>query len=339
VGPVLGDGAIVYDEIHSIADLPHGWTDQQEPGSYRLRDGAPGYFAYTTPAQSWKQFLHPARQLLWEAINGPDGVRILATAPAARRTVFLGVRPCELRAMETQDRVFNGAYPDPQYKAARESALVVVAQCTHAGGTCFCTAMGGGPAAASGFDLAFTELADESIFLMEAGSDRGRTLLTQTGWPEAAPELVERARARTAEVALQMGRHLDTEGLAERLQETYGSARWEQVAKRCLSCANCTMVCPTCFCTTVEDTASLTGDHAQRWQRWDSCFTSDFTYIHGGAVRKSTASRYRQWLLHKLSTWQQQYGVSGCVGCGRCITWCPVGIDITEEARELQKAP
>jgi Fe-S-cluster-containing hydrogenase component 2 len=133
-----------------------------------------------------------------------------------------------------------------------------------------------------------------------------------------------------------MGRSLEAAGLDKVLLAGLESPRWEATAARCLSCANCTMVCPTCFCTTVEDTTDLTGDHAERWRRWDSCFTLDFSYIHGGAVRRTTASRYRQWLTHKFATWFEQFGESGCVGCGRCITWCPAGIDVTEEARAFR---
>jgi ferredoxin len=97
------------------------------------------------------------------------------------------------------------------------------------------------------------------------------------------------------------------------------------------------MACPTCFCTTVDDVTDLTGSQAVRSRRWDSCFSMDFSYIHGGSVRSSGASRYRQWLTHKLASWQDQFGASGCVGCGRCITWCPVGIDLTEEVEAIRQ--
>jgi sulfhydrogenase subunit beta (sulfur reductase) len=139
-----------------------------------------------------------------------------------------------------------------------------------------------------------------------------------------------------------MGRTMDTKGIKELLYRNYENPRWDDVAKRCLTCGNCTMVCPTCFCTTVEDITDLTGEHVERWRKLDSCFTMDFSYIHGGSVRSSPRARYRQWMTHKLATWIDQFGTSGCVGCGRCITWCPVGIDITEETgaiRDSEKEP
>lgn len=139
-----------------------------------------------------------------------------------------------------------------------------------------------------------------------------------------------------AKTAQQMGRELNTDNLKNLLYQNYEHPRWEDVANRCLSCGNCTMVCPTCFCTAVEDTTDLTGESAERWRKWDSCFTLDFTHLHGGSVRVSTKSRYRQWMTHKLATWIDQFGGSGCVGCGRCITWCPVGIDITEEVAAMR---
>jgi ferredoxin len=133
-----------------------------------------------------------------------------------------------------------------------------------------------------------------------------------------------------------MGRRLDTAQLPEILLRNQTHPRWDDIADRCLACANCTLACPTCFCSNVEDTSDLTGDHAERWRTWGSCFTLEFSYHTGGYVRSSTRARYRQWMTHKLAGWHEQFGTSGCVGCGRCITWCPVGIDITEEARTLR---
>ena len=96
------------------------------------------------------------------------------------------------------------------------------------------------------------------------------------------------------------------------------------------------MVVPHAHVSTIEDVPDLSMENADRVRRWDSCFTDDFSYIHGGNMRPSVSSRYRHWITHKLSTWYDQFGTSGCVGCGRCITWCPPGIDITEEVRAIR---
>jgi len=168
------------------------------------------------------------------------------------------------------------------------------------------------------------------------GSTAGAALLARVGAEAASPPDVEAAEAVVAHTAAHMGRKLETAGLKELLQASPEHPRWDEVAARCLGCANCTMVCPTCFCTTVEDTTDLTGTEATRTRRWDSCFTLEFSHVHGGSVRTSTKARYRQWMTHKLAHWIDQFGSSGCVGCGRCITWCPVGIDLTEEAAAIR---
>jgi ferredoxin len=196
--------------------------------------------------------------------------------------------------------------------------------------------MGTGPSAESGFDLALTELLDgEHRFLVEAGSERGLEVLAEIPSRPAQAADVEAASASTESAARRMGRELDTHDLLGLLRSNLEHPRWDEVAERCLTCGNCTLVCPTCFCSSVDDETDLSGD-AARWRVWDSCFSVDYAYVHGGSVRPSGRARYRQWLTHKLGTWHEQFGTSGCVGCGRCITWCPVGIDITEEVAAIR---
>jgi ferredoxin len=196
-----------------------------------------------------------------------------------------------------------------------------------------------GPRVECGFDLALTELArpEKHEFLIEAGSEAGVEVLAELESAPATPQICAEAEAAVEGAAAQIERRMDTTNIRDLLYQNFEHPRWDNVAQRCLTCANCTMVCPTCFCTTVEDVSDLTGTHAERWRKWDSCFSQSFSYIHGGSVRSSTKSRYRQWMTHKLGSWIDQFGSSGCVGCGRCITWCPVGIDITEEVRDLQE--
>lgn len=341
LGPHLRDGAIMYDEIHSVSDLPAGWTDEQEAGTYRLkRRDDMALFGYNVGPDSWKKHLHPPVVRLWHATKGEDGVQLTDDTPQPTRRAFIGVRACELNAIAIQDRVFLGdKFVDAQYASRREGVFIVAVNCGQAGATCFCASMGTGPRADKGFDLSLTEVLDtgQHYFVVEAGSPEGIEVLAEVPHTTASPAQAETANRIVTETALQMGRKLDTLGLKELLYANVDSPQWEQVAQRCLTCGNCTMVCPTCFCTTVEDVTDLSGQTAERVRKWDSCFTLGFSYIHGGSVRVSPRSRYRQWMTHKLASWQDQFDTSGCVGCGRCITWCPVGIDITEEASKMRQ--
>jgi sulfhydrogenase subunit beta (sulfur reductase) len=341
LGPTVRDQAIVYDDIDAVGDLPEGWTDSQDGGRYRLekRDDA-ALFGYAVGPQSWKKFLHRPAIRLWRAKREGDDISVTVKPDPETRYAFIGVRSCELRAIAIQDRVLmGGTYVDPHYRAQREGAFIVALNCSVAGGTCFCVSMHTGPKADTGFDLALTELMDgEHRFLAEAGTDLGAEVLAALPHRPATNADINAAQAVIEKTAANMGRTMQADDVPELLMRNLKHPRWDDVAQRCLTCANCTMVCPTCFCTTVDQTSDLTGTESALWQRWDSCFTMDFTYIHGGSVRASTQSRYRQWMTHKLATWVDQFGSSGCVGCGRCITWCPVGIDITEEVHAIRES-
>ncbi len=337
IGPVERDGALVYDRISSIADLPAGRGDWQEPGSYRLKareDGA--LFGYAVGPHSWKRYLHKPNETLFKTRRVGEELVFEPPAEPPPPTAFLGVRPCELAAIFVQDRVLMGGhYINAEYKTRREAAFLVTVQCGSPAATCFCSSMHTGPRAEGGFDIALTELLDNGRheFLAEPGSDRGAALLAYLPSHPASEADWQAAVAVTTRAAEAISRRMPPgKEIKAALQANPEHTRWDDVAKRCLACANCTLVCPTCFCTTVEDRSDLDGRGAVRVRRWDSCFTRDFSYVHGGAVRTQTRSRYRQWMTHKLAHWWDQFGTSGCVGCGRCITWCPVGIDITTEA-------
>lgn len=339
VGPTRADNAIVYDELTSTADLPVGWGDVQEGGEYRLvkRDDE-ALFGYNLGQSSWKRFLYPPRTDLLRIRSSNGALEFSPYENHSTRYAFLGARSCELAAIAIQDNVFLGGCHDPTYASARSDLLVVAVDCGTAAATCFCTSMGTGPACADGFDIVLTEVPanDGFDYLARSGTDRGQALLEKIDCPLAEPEQVEAGRAVTRSAIEAMVRHLDTDGIRDLLVENRDHPRWEQVAKRCLTCGNCTLVCPTCFCSTVTDQVGLDGE-ATRTRIWDSCFSLDFSGLHGHPVRRSAKSRYRQWMSHKLATWYDQFGTSGCVGCGRCITWCPVGIDITEEVAAIRE--
>lgn len=340
LGPTVRDGAIVYETITTTNDLPRGWTDAQDGGTYRLeRRADEALFGYTVGPHTWKRFLHPPTLRLWQAQRQGDGFTILPETAATPRYAFFGVRACELHAIAIQDRVFvQGTAVDPIYAARREQLCLIAVNCTQAGGTCFCASMHTGPRVTTGADLVLTEVLEgtQHVLVVEAMTTLGEALLRHLPQRPAGAEDMAAVAHLVANTAAQMGRHLDTRSIKDLLYRNLEHPRWEEVASRCLTCGNCTMVCPTCFCTTVTDVTDLSGARAERWRTWDSCFTLDFSYMHGGSVRATPQARYRQWLTHKLATWFDQFGTSGCVGCGRCITWCPVAIDITEEVRAIR---
>jgi ferredoxin len=339
VGPTVRDGAIVYGEIRGVDDLPVGWTERQEAGTYRLeRRTDAALFGYVVGPHSWKQYLFPSRERLWTARRTGDSFEVEPPDADPTPLAFLGVRACELAAIAIQDRVFLGAVQDPGYRSRRQRILRIAVQCGQAGGTCFCVSMGTGPGVRDGYDLVLTEIleAGSHHFLLTVGTAAGARVLDGVPTTPAGrsdEDAAERIVSRTAE---SMGRTMNADGLRDLLAASLEHPRWEDVGRRCLSCTNCTMVCPTCFCSTTEEVPDLSADTVERWRRWDSCFNSDYSRLHTQVVRKSTPSRYRQWLTHKLGTWHDQFGTSGCVGCGRCVTWCPVGIDLTEEIAALR---
>lgn len=337
VGPTVADNAIVLAEIDSADDLPVGWGVDVAPGTYRLRTRADrAAFGHSAGPQSWKQFLHPPRQRLWSTRRdaGDAGDADDQADEPDPRYAFLGVRGCDLAAISILDRVMvGGAHPDGSYQGRRDGTFIVAVNCTEPGGLCFCASTGTGPACSPSYDLALTERIDGDTvsYLVEVGSEIGAEVLADLPYRTAEPEECAAAAAEIAAAATKMGRQMPDTDLRQLLVDSRESEHWSEVASRCLTCGNCTMVCPTCFCTSNSDVTDLAGEHAERWSEWASCFEFDFTYVHGGEVRRSGASRYRHWLTHKLSTWHDQFGSSGCVGCGRCIAWCPTGIDITEE--------
>ncbi len=363
VGPQVADGAVVIRDLTAASALPTGWLDEQDGGSYRLHyDPTAGTFDHVVGPHSLKNFLFPPRETIAEFTREGGSWSQQPLANSEPPLAVIGVRGCDLEALRIQDRVFMGGdYVDPAYAARREHLFLVAVNCRRAVATCFCHSMGSGPAVSHSFDLALTEQGEgpASRFVCEVGSEKGAAILAAVsqqdgqagnGLVSCSPDQITAARevprelatsmqARKAEHGSPQPRSLDTEGIRDLLFENLEHPRWEEVASRCLSCTNCTLVCPTCFCASVTEVADLSGDHVDRERQWASCFTLDHAKIHGHSVRSSTASRYRQWLTHKLAGWIDQFGSSGCTGCGRCITWCPVGIDITQEVAAIRESP
>jgi ferredoxin len=336
IGPKVRDHALQYLPLGSMSELPLGYTSEENAGQYRLvYSGHTRYFDITPGPHTWKQYLFPPRESLLDFQKNGDWRGDITSNPVPRYA-FIGVRGCEIAAINVQDRVFlRDDFADPLYRERRQNLFLLSVSCMNPGGTCFCVSMNTGPRAASGFDINLTEL--EDVFLLDLGSELGCQMLEGLEVQPASAFLQQSAQKGLDRAAKRMGRTLDTGDLPDLLLRNTEHPHWTAVAKRCLSCATCTLVCPTCFCWDVQEHPNLSGNTTSRERVWDSCFNPGYSYQAGGNTRPTVRSRYRQWLTHKLGTWKLQFDVLGCVGCGRCITWCPVGIDITEEIETLRK--
>jgi len=337
VGPTVRDGAIRLQRIDGVDELPVGVSDEQGPGRYRLREREDdACFGFRADAQSWKRHLIPPREPLIQLKRHEGGVEWRRPPVDEPPMAFIGVLPCDLAAIKVQDKVWMGApFQETRYVARRRQAFIVALNCLEPGNLCFCDSMGTGPKAGEGFDLCLTEMG--GTFLVEVGTSLGQAVLDSVPTVPASPEDRQGLQNALEVAKTQMGRELNTKGLAGILFGNIDHSRWEELAKRCLTCGNCTHVCPTCFCFNVRETGTVVDGHEDRERFWDSCFSLDHSMIHGGFFRATPKQRYRQWLTHKFGAWESQFGTPGCVGCGRCIAWCPVGIDVTEETAVIRE--
>jgi len=340
----LVDGNPVLSRIADAGDMPRGLVDARGPGTYEVRHAGGGaWFGITLGQDSWKRvLLPPDEELLAFSRQGKGFAVEPRSGQPGAPWAFVGMRPCDVAALARLDQVLlGGPYPDASYARRRPGLLVVAVECSAPGGTCFCAAAGAGPGLDDGYDLALNEVEGEGrhFFTVRPGSSRGREIIAGLDLGAASVEQAGLAREAVESARIAMAAKPGIAGLAPVLSAAHDHPHWQEVALRCLACGNCTMVCPTCFCHDLADSETLDGLHASRRRRWSSCFMEEFSYIHGGCIRSSVAARYRQWCSHKLAHWVKQFGVLGCVGCGRCVSFCPVGIDIAEEANAIANNP
>lgn len=335
VAPQVRDGAIVYDTLIDASRLPWGIRDYQAPGEYRLEQtGDHRAFSFANGPQAIKPFLFKPQETLWKVDRQENGNLFFTPNQSEEEPIaIIGAKACDLAAMAIQDKVFlTDKYVDPLYRARREKMLIIAVNCSYASNNCFCVSAGTGPEVTAHYDIVMSELQDG--FTIRSGSERGNTIVTLLNLERATNEHINTAAQqikKTAEMQTKKIPFNNSEKLKDILFSNLEHEQWEDVAKRCLSCGNCTSVCPTCFCHSEADVPSLEGTSSEHQREWDSCFTAGHSVINNHVQRDDTKKRYRQWLTHKVGSWFDQFGTSGCVGCGRCVSWCPVGIDLTAE--------
>jgi ferredoxin len=339
VGPQARDGSIVYDVLNHADQLPWGMRDQQIPGEYRLEKIADHKaFAFSNGAQAIKPILFKPYETVWKVVRDPEGkLTFQSHHPNDEPVAIIGARACDIAAMTIQDKVFiEGKTVNTQYKSRRDKLFIVAVNCTYSSNNCFCVSAGTGPEVKNNYDILMTEVTDG--FVVTTGSDRGLDIITSLDLTHTRSSQNDDAVKSVQQAAAMQTKRIpfdNSRALRDLLFSKLDHPRWEEVAERCLSCGNCTSVCPTCFCFSEGDNPSLDGSSSEHQREWDSCFTAGHSYLNGKLIRDDTSKRYRQWLTHKVGSWFEQFDTSGCVGCGRCVTWCPVGIDMTEELAAL----
>ena len=318
IGPAREGDQVVFRRLSSSGDL------EMDYGSTML---------------SPRKFIYLPREELFRFSRGKGDKWTVEEPEYREKQILLGVHPCDVRAITLLDKVFLGDDADKPYRSRRENTLLIALNCTRVCENCFCESMGTGPFldTKEGFDLAITDLGEK--YLLELGSKKaGKLVSSLPHLRQASPSDLRKKRAKETELKSKFTKKLSVEDLPHILSRNLEHPIYRQVAEdKCLGCTNCTKVCPTCFCYQVEDKINLSLDQVERSRHWDSCHEFHFAEVHGGNFRSSRRARLRQFVTHKLSTWVEQYGCFGCVGCGRCMTWCPTGIDLTEIAGEIVK--
>lgn len=281
---------------------------------------------YQNTTMSPKEWFFPLSEAIF-SYRREDNKVILEPKEAPQEVVLFGIRPCDARGLAVLDKPFFQAPADGLYAQRRERATLVGLACRDSGPACFCDSMGGGPADEAHVDVMLTEVKEG--YIVKAVTTKGAKLLISAQIQEG----------ETTEPAIAQPKAVQSRGIAAAMRRQFDSDYWSKVGDRCLHCNICAYVCPTCYCFDIRDFP--VGDRIERVRSWDSCQSPAFTRIAGGYERRpSKGERMRQRFAHKLLYFPGQWeGVLHCVGCGRCVTACPVNIDIREVIEDVNALP
>jgi ferredoxin len=261
----------------------------------------------------------------------------LAAPQPGEELILLGVRPCDARAIKLVEKLFRWDVDDPYYLRRRELTTVVGLACLEPGLNCFCPSLGGGPASTEGLDLLMVDLGDS--YYLEPLTDKGRSLMDLASGllEEAGEEGLQKKEEAVRRAEEKIRRTVDTDGVPEILPDLWEHPLWQKTAAGCLGCGTCTYLCPTCHCFDIQD--EIEGFEARRCRMWDSCMFEEYTlHTSGHNPRPTRRERTRNRINHKYSYFVRKFNVIACVGCGRCVNYCPVNIDLIETLREVKEA-
>lgn len=326
-GPIPKGGETAFGEVSDPVLLEMDLVDSLIPPTKFFHPPKDTLFNFKYKSED------PAKGLFYETTPMPP--------PAVESRIIVGVHACDLAGILLQDKVFySSRYPDPSYIDRRRNTLIIALNCFRANEYCICTSVGSGPEVKEGYDLALSDLGEE--YLVEIGSLKGAELLQKAVSRPASDEDFRKKKKSLEFTRKQIVRHMRTENLPAVMLRHLAHPSWKENAARCVSCGACTMTCPTCFCYTVRDELDIALKGGKRLRQWDSCQLLEFAEVAMGEnFRKDREARMKWRIYHKLCFWWEQFGASGCVGCGRCIKNCVTRIDMTQivsTIRETEEA-
>jgi len=283
-----------------------------------------------------KEIMFPQTETLFRFKVGGQDIEPRVPEPTDKMLVF-GLRPCDARAYSIVDKLWQWDFIDPYVKNRRESSTIVGFACSEPCANCFCTSLGGGPADEENLDAILFDLGE--VFYLKTITEKGDEFVQKCGEALESAGDVERknAQAQGKEAIEKIRRSIEVEGISEKLPGLFNDAIWKEFSSRCLGCGICTYLCPTCHCFDIQDeTEALDG---RRARMWDTCMFAEYTlHASGHNPRPTRAERTRNRISHKYSYFPEKFGVVACVGCGRCINFCPVNIDILDILGKVKEA-
>lgn len=296
-----------------------------------IKNGAEACLTFANTKKPGKEILFPQSEELYSYTIDTEGVRMQANVDQ-KETIVFGMRPCDVKSLVLLDNVFkNDQYQDVYYLTRRANTLIVGLGCNEPAATCFCSNMACGPFAKEGSDIFLTDIGE--AYVAEGISEKGQALLAKLGLGSATAEQKALANQLQAETKADGG--VNIAGIAEKLGGMFEHPFWDSLHEKCLGCAACTYLCPTCHCFDIADEAA--DCNGCRVRNWDACMFPLFT-LHGSGhnPRPNGKARWRQRLMHKFNYFVDRYNATACVGCGRCIKNCPVNLDIRQALADIR---
>ena len=323
---ILSKDAVVYTpSIRKIEDRAMGVTQEEklflpfETGNDVILDGP-------NTVKPPKDILFPNVEKMYHYKAAGDDSYIREILPEDTKKILFGIRPCDMRSIESMDKVFfTKTYVDSYYAKRRDQVTIVAIGCIQPERTCFCDSMGIDPNQAPGADVMMNTAADPEgeYYVLKAQTEKGQVLLNAISSLDQLKE-AEPYQGTVCSLKIQKAEDLD-----KKLAGMFEHPIWDKVTKGCIGCGTCTFVCPTCYCFDIDN--ENYGNEGCKYRCWDSCMFSDYTRMAGGAnPRPTKKERLRNRYMHKLSYFNERYGETLCVGCGRCIANCPSHLDISE---------